>query len=448
MSISRLNATIVELESRIAALKSAIDGKERDIEASKAEAAAHQDALKATKERMLALERRLNVAETQRRRLHNQVLELKGNIRVFCRVRPLLPDERIDGESADLPNYRVVSGGDLSEDTSIGNDHDDRDKVLVWQEGESVTGQARKQQHDFSFDKVFGPAASQADVFAEISDLVQASLDGFRVCIFAYGQTGSGKTFTMEGSDSDPGMIPLAVQQIFATSERLCTERKWSFTFECTYLEIYNESIRDLLSASGNAGDLEIKQGGKMVVPGATVVAVADQAALLSVLHTAHRNRSVGATNCNERSSRSHSVFSLYVTAVNKITNERLEGTLNLIDLAGSERLAQSQSTGERLKETQHINRSLSALGDVISALQSQQQQGGGAAGGHVPYRNSKLTHLLQGSLGGASSKTLMFVNVNPAPGSVGESLCSLRFATKVNSTHIGTAKRNVLKQA
>jgi kinesin family protein C1 len=132
------------------------------------------------------------------------------------------------------------------------------------------------------------------------------------------------------------------------------------------------------------------------------------------------------------------SVFMLKISGSNAVTGESVEGLLNLIDLAGSERLSQSGSTGDRLKETQAINKSLSSLGDVIAALANREQ--------HIPYRNSKLTYLLQHSLGG-NSKTLMFVNVNPSLPSFNETICSLRFATKVNACQIGTARRqNVSK--
>ncbi|KAJ2160486.1 kinesin-like nuclear fusion protein, partial [Coemansia sp. RSA 562] len=169
-------------------------------------------------------------------------------------------------------------------------------------------------------------------------------------------------------------------------------------------------------------------------VKNVTTVSVDSAERVHWLLARAAENRTVAATNCNERSSRSHSVFTLYLQGTNTLTGESSSGVLNLIDLAGSERLSSSGSSGDRLKETQAINKSLACLGDVIAALAKGNR--------HIPYRNSKLTHLLQESLGAGNSKTLMFVCVNPSPLSAQESLCSLQFATKVNSCQIGTARR------
>jgi kinesin family protein C1 len=483
MSIAKLNATIVDLEARIGALKAAREDREQLLLNTQQQVDNERQMQGPLRERIADLERRLHAAETHRRRLHNQVLELKGNIRVFCRVRPLLDDEKLMPEQSLSDSYQFSRPSDADPlhyyHSGSGNGGEEGETLTVLQDTESVTGQSRTKTSEFAFDRVFGPDSTQPDVFAEIADLVQSSLDGYRVCIFAYGQTGSGKTYTMEGpslkdhigdaksDDGDGeegeegGMIPRAARQLFDTAHRLATERKWSFAFEASYLEIYNETIRDLLQpldASNNgqkgADDLDIKHiSGRTVVPGLTVVPVSSKEQLLDLLRMAARNRSVGGTLCNERSSRSHAVFTLSITSVNKVTQERLEGVLNLVDLAGSERLSSSQSTGERLKETQHINRSLSALGDVIAALQDSSysanasKTGSNHANHHVPYRNSKLTFLLQPSLGGASSKTLMFVNVNPSPASVPESLCSLRFASKVRACHIGTAHKNLVPQ-
>jgi kinesin family protein C1 len=224
-------------------------------------------------------------------------------------------------------------------------------------------------------------------------------------------------------------MIPQAVHQIYTVAETL-KEKGWKYTMEGSFLEIYNENINDLLGRPEEMDKRkhEIKHDtsrGKTTVTDLTTVNLDSSQRVSQLLEKASGNRSVAATKANERSSRSHSVFILRLSGTNSVTGERSEGVLNLIDLAGSERLDHSQSTGDRLKETQAINKSLSCLGDVIYAL------GNSKEGGHIPYRNSKLTYLLQYSLGG-NSKTLMFVNVSPLRQHLNETLCSLRFATKV----------------
>eukprot|EP00160_Parvularia_atlantis_P002777 Unigene12311_Nuclearia_a/m.37415 Unigene12311_Nuclearia_a/g.37415 ORF Unigene12311_Nuclearia_a/g.37415 Unigene12311_Nuclearia_a/m.37415 type:complete len:250 (-) Unigene12311_Nuclearia_a:48-797(-) len=243
-----------------------------------------------------------------------------------------------------------------------------------------------------------------------------------------------------QGLDDDRtrGMIPRAVHQIFEQTQQL-HEKGWQYKMEVSFVEIYNESIRDLL---GNGADddkkHEIKHNektGTTTVSDVRVVDVTSAHQIFALLHKATETRSVGRTQMNERSSRSHSVFSLRLVGSNSLTEEKCDGVLNLIDLAGSERLTQSGSTGERQKETQAINKSLSSLADVMMALANKDS--------HIPYRNSKLTYLLQNSLGG-NCKTLMFVNVSPLPVNAQETLCSLRFAAKVNACDIGTARRVV----
>jgi kinesin family protein C1 len=353
--------------------------------------------------------------EIIRRKLHNQIQELKGNIRVFCRVRPPLSTEQSSPAKFSFPDEDLES----------------QQLLLAGPTSESATGNVTTKIHPFSFDRVFAPRSTNNEVFDEISQLVQSALDGYNVCIFAYGQTGSGKTYTMSAPD---GMIPQAVDQIFQTADNL-RERGWKYQIEGQFLEIYNETINDLLGKPDDLdkGKLEIRHDPKLhntTITDITTVTLDSPARLKTVLQKAASNRSVAATKANERSSRSHSVFILRITGENAITGHRCDGTLNLIDLAGSERLAHSQATGARLKETQSINKSLTYLGDVIYAL------GAGKEGAHIPYRNSKLTYLLQYSLSG-KSKTLMFVNVSPMEAHVNETLSSLRFATKVNNTRI-----------
>ncbi|KAL5335469.1 P-loop containing nucleoside triphosphate hydrolase protein [Aspergillus crustosus] len=420
-NLDTASSNSVTLESTISALKARIEflesGREEQSEAFER---LNQQMMDAAAETNAAKEK-LRREETLRRKLHNQVQELKGNIRVFCRVRPTLGVENVS---------------DAAQLTYPDESEDSKEINIVGPEEKSSLGAVTRKNHNFSFDHVFGPSAQNNDVFDEISQLVQSALDGYNVCIFCYGQTGSGKTHTMSSLD---GMIPRAVHQIYETATGL-EEKGWRYTMEGNFVEVYNENLNDLL---GKAEELDKKkleirhdmQRGKTIITDVTTVQLESPEMVETILKRAAANRSVAATKANERSSRSHSVFILKLIGENYITGERSEGTLNLVDLAGSERLSHSGATGERLRETQNINRSLSCLGDVIAAL------GQGKEGGHIPYRNSKLTYLLQFSLGG-NSKTLMFVMVSPLHAHLSETITSLKFATKVHNTHIGTAKR------
>lgn len=361
----------VTLESTIRALKARIEflegGRE---EQSQAFEHCNQEMMNALAETEITKEK-LRKEETMRRKLHNQVQELKGNIRVFCRVRPSLKSE---------PPSEIapMQYPDESEDAKEIN--------VMGPEEKNSLGSVTRKNNTFSFDRVFGPSAQNSDVFDEISQLVQSALDGYNVCIFCYGQTGSGKTHTMSSQD---GMIPLAVHQIYETAQSL-EEKGWRYQMSGNFVEVYNENLNDLL---GNPDELDKKkheirhdmQRGKTIITDINTVDLDSPEMVEAILKNADANRSVAATKANERSSRSHSVFILKLIGENHITGERSEGTLNLVDLAGSERLSHSQATGERLKETQNINRSLSSLGDVIAAL------GQGKEGGHIPYRNSKV---------------------------------------------------------
>ncbi|KAM0682499.1 kinesin-like nuclear fusion protein [Mitosporidium daphniae] len=475
--IAKLNATIEAQKSTLSIFEGAklsldriiseYQRKEKDSESTISQLSQEVAAL-----RKLAEELKTDAIEGEklRKRLHNEVQELKGNIRVFCRVRPPLPsicfllNIASDGveESALRPCEQEVGNTQISF-SSDPLSRTEGIELSQWMDSTSGCVKPQLKSYPFTFDRVFSPTSTQADVFEDISQLVQSVLDGYRVCIFAYGQTGSGKTYTMEGPSGkhDPsfsGMIPRAVAQIFETSHNLGVKNGWKFQLEASFLEIYNETIKDLLATPKSIAGcveelkkLEIKHNpttGKTSVSELTIgtiganilpalVPVTSISQVNRLLKEASENRSIGETRCNERSSRSHSVFTLSVAGENPDTGEKIEGLLNLIDLAGSERLSSSGATGDRLKETQAINKSLSALGDVIMALANKES--------HIPYRNSKLTYLLQNSLGG-NSKTLMFVNLSPSKESFGESLCSLRFAAKVNSCHIGTARKNLAK--
>lgn len=288
--------------------------------------------------------------------------------------------------------------------------------------------------YPFAFDHIFGPETQQEDVFQEVSSFVQSALDGYNVCLFSYGQTGSGKTFSMQGSDMGVhrGIIPRSVEKIMEEAKRLEGDG-WTYTLEATFMEIYNETVRDLLGSSKEVskGGLAIKMDseGSAHVPGLNRCKIENQESIELLMKKANKKRSVAHTDMNSQSSRSHSVFTLHLIGHNEAQGVVVKGCLNLCDLAGSERLSRSGATGDRLKETQAINKSLSAISDIFQALSKKAS--------HIPYRNTKLTHILHRCFS-EQGKTLMMVNLSPSMESAGESLCSLRFAEKVNNTEMG----------
>jgi len=422
-------ATLSALQDQVALVKEQRNAAEA-ISDSKTDAVRTLTARVAELEALLSsAEQRIRDGEATRRRLHNTILELKGNVRVFCRVRPPMTNTEQSKLALAAPQEGELAGRG----------------VEIAQAGNGGPSSKGSQRHMFTFDKVFGPSSGQSEVFEEVSMLVQSALDGYRVTVFAYGQTNAGKTHTMlgrPGQDTE-GIIPRAVRQIFSTAAA-AAEQGWKYEMRAAMLEIYNEELKDLLGKGPPSGKKHVishEDSSKSPATGTSVsylewVDVNNEEKVSSLLQRAMNQRSVGATASNEQSSRSHMVFMLTIEGYNEITGQRMSGALNLVDLAGSERLARSGASGERLKETQAINKSLSALGDVISAL--------GARDSHVPYRNSKLTFLLQNSLSGAG-KALMLCNVSPTVNDAPESLCTLRFAAKVNATEIGTARRNVV---
>ena len=357
------------LDASNKAMKEKIDFLESD---SQAQSQAFNDLHRRMQEAIEAAElanEKLRQEETLRRKLHNQVQELKGNIRVMCRVRPASASEA-DPAKIVFPDA----------------DADSKEVAVQGPEKQNALGNVTAANHAFSFDRVFSPTSQNGEIFEEISQLVQSALDGYNVCIFCYGQTGSGKTYTMSSND---GMIPRATAQIYTEAKRL-EEKGWRYKMEGNFVEVYNETYNDLLGRSEDIDKkkLEIRHDTtkkQTTLENAVSVELDSPHRVEELLKTADKNRSVAATKANMRSSRSHSVFILKLVGENHITGEKSEGTLNLVDLAGSERLDHSKAEGARLKETQNINKSLSCLGDVINALGSAKE------GSHIPYRNSKV---------------------------------------------------------
>ncbi|XP_072751074.1 protein claret segregational [Anoplolepis gracilipes] len=355
------------------------------------------------------------------RLLHNNIQELKGNIRVFCRVRPRTPKE-VEQMKA-LCNINYVDDCTIEVSKLDGSD------------AVSCGGKQRAIKQEFSFDKVFTHKASQEDIFEELSLLVQSALEGYNVCVFAYGQTGSGKTYTMEGECElqTEGMIPRTVRRIFKEMKQF-ELLGWEYQIKASFLEIYNEHIIDLLDSHSKTHEIRMvdSKGQDLYVSNLRIEEIHNPEELHKCLQIAQRNRAVGATQSNERSSRSHSVTRIQLIGTHSKKQEVSIGNLNLVDLAGSERLKSEETI--RTTETKNINKSLANLGNVILALLKKQE--------HIPYRNSKLTHLLMPSLGG-NSKTLMLLNISPLAECYNETLNSLRFASNVNNCKTGNVKRS-----
>uniref|UniRef100_A0A8D3D2Y2 Kinesin-like protein n=1 Tax=Scophthalmus maximus TaxID=52904 RepID=A0A8D3D2Y2_SCOMX len=283
----------------------------------------------------------------------------------------------------------------------------------------------------FTFDSVYDWNSKQIDLYDEtFRPLVDSVLLGFNGTIFAYGQTGTGKTYTMEGVRNDPerrGVIPNSFEHIFTHISR---SQNQQYLVRASYLEIYQEEIKDLLSKD-QSHRLELRERPD------TGVYVKDLSSFVTksvreiehVMNVGNQNRSVGSTNMNEHSSRSHAIFVITVECSELDEEEENHirvGKLNLVDLAGSERQTKTGAQGERLKEATKINLSLSALGNVISALVDGRSS-------HIPYRDSKLTRLLQDSLGG-NARTVMVANIGPASYNVEETLTTLRYSNRAKN--------------
>ncbi|XP_042277167.1 kinesin-like protein KIN-14E [Thunnus maccoyii] len=356
---------------------------------------------------------------TLRKKYYNMVQDMKGKIRVFCRIRPVSRSETVQGGAI------VV------------------DKIDDY----SVCVETPRGQREFQFDWVFSAEASQEDLFHDTNRLIQSAIDGYNVCIFAYGQTGSGKTFTMVGDkeQKSPGIMPRSFKAIFDIIQE--NSPKFSFKVSTYMLELYNDRLQDLFvslageahaqpQSHGQTRRVEIKRNRKGVVfaQGAETKEASSAQELYALFQQACANRHISATKMNVESSRSHLIVGIMVESRNLTNGNVSTGKLSLVDLAGSERAAKTGAKDHQLKEANSINKSLSALGDVISALSAEMP--------HVPYRNSKLTEVMQDSLGG-NAKTLMIVNISPSECNLDETLTSLVYATRVKAI-TNSAQRNV----
>lgn len=332
--------------------------------------------------------------------------ESRGNIQVVCRFRPLNEREK------------AISLG-----SSIEFPADPR-QVYINSVAESANGPLK-----FAFDYVFPPSSEQAAVYeSSARPIIESVLEGFNGTVLAYGQTGSGKTFTMTGADVDDerlkGIIPRMITTVFGTiagaSEHL------EFTVKVGYCEIYMEKIKDLLNPVKNNLRVHEDKSRGVFIADLTEEYVSNDEEVANLMKMGQANREVGFTLMNEGSSRSHSIFIMTITQSSTLDYSAKTGKLYLVDLAGSEKVGKTGAEGKRLDEAKTINKSLSTLGQVINSLTDGKST-------HVPYRDSKLTRVLQDSLGG-NSKTALIITASPSVYNEAETVSTLRFGIRAKA--------------
>jgi len=378
----------------------------------------HEASLRPSPAALTDLEERLE-EERMHRRLHQEeIMNLRGRIRIFCRIRGFRPEEGcITDQSAVVrTSHREVMIPSL--------------------------------QRQFEFDLVFGPETSTTGIWEETWPLIDSVFDqpGTSACVMAYGQTGAGKTFTMEGAQQHPGLIGLAMEHLFDRVARIRqTEMDAAGSGEETdhssmqiclsMIEIYQEQLYDLLAPDGGSVRLSLRNVGGEGGPEVRELHIASpqtREEAMSLYQTGARLRRLGSSERNSRSSRSHMVFTLYIQCTETATGEVLSTSkISLVDLAGSERQSASSALDRsRVSEASVINNSLTSLSKVVQACvaraASPRPEKAGSC--HIPYRDSVLTALLSDSIGG-QGKTLVLVHVTPHEEDAQESLCTLQFA-------------------
>jgi kinesin family protein 5 len=321
-----------------------------------------------------------------------------ANVNVICRFRPMNDLEKTSG------NEQIC---DFTSPTSL-TFHSSREKNV----------------YRFNFDRIFPPSSTQQDIYDfGVKGIIDSVLDGYNGTVLAYGQTSSGKTYTMQGEmdeERKQGIIPRMINHVF---KHIYKNEGTDFMIKVSMIEIYQEKIRDLFDVS--RVNLNIREDSikGIYVDGASERYVGCPNDVLTLLELGSANRAQAATNMNEHSSRSHSIFILTINQTNKIEGFSKIGKLYLVDLAGSEKISKTGATGHTLEEAKIINKSLTTLGRVINNLTDGKST-------HIPYRESKLTRVLQESLGG-NSKTCLIITCSPSIYNESESLSTLRFGER-----------------
>ena len=358
-----------------------------------------KDSLLSEQEKVHILTQKLKNEKYLRRKIHNRYMYLRGNLRVMCRVRPFLPSEKINKKS--------------QMETMIINN----DSISICQEN--------KQEKNFEYDYIFDTKSTQKDVYEEVTLLIQSMVQGNNICIIAYGQTCTGKTYTIQGPNSkNPGIVPRAARELFLILNNFSKSNYFeSIRLSLTIIEIYNEQIYNLLEESTPNLTMYEDASGNLIIPDLNPISINNFDEANKLFKLAARFRHTSSTEYNDRSSRSHCIFSFQLKLTGK-DGRIIRSTLHIIDLAGSERISKSQSKDEKLrKESICINLSLHSLSTVLNSIALKAN--------HIPYRDSKLTHFLKDSLN-ENYNILLLLLVSPNVKDLGETISTLQFGERI----------------
>ena len=358
-----------------------------------------KESLISEQEKVNILSHKLKNEKFLRRKIHNRYMYLRGNLRVMCRVRPFLPSEKINKKSQ-------------IETMVINND-----SISIFQEN--------KQEKNFEYDYIFDTKSTQKDVYEEVTLLIQSMVQGNNICIIAYGQTCTGKTYTIQGPNSkNPGIVPRAARELFLILNNFNKSNFFeSIRLSMTIIEIYNEQIYNLLEESTPNLNMYEDASGNLIIPDLNPISINSFDEANKLFKLAAKFRHTSSTEYNDRSSRSHCIFSFQLKLTGK-DGRIIRSTLHIIDLAGSERISKSQNKDEKLrKESICINLSLHSLSTVLNSIALKAN--------HIPYRDSKLTHFLKDSLN-ENYNILLILLVSPNVKDISETISTLQFGERI----------------
>ena len=371
-----------------------------------------KEALISEQEKVYLLNTRLKNEKFLRRKIHNRYMYLRGNLRVMCRVRPFLPNEKINKKSQ-------------METILINND-----SISIFQDN--------KPEKNFEYDYIFDTKSTQQDVYEEVTLLIQSMVQGNNICIIAYGQTCTGKTYSIQGPDSkNPGIAPRAAKELFLILNNFSKSNLFeSIRLSLTIIEIYNEQIYNLLEESTPSLNMYEDTSGNLVIPDLNPISVSSFDEAMKLFKLAAKFRHTSNTEYNDRSSRSHCIFSFQLKLTGK-NGKIIRSTLHIIDLAGSERISKSHIKDEKLKkEAICINLSLHSLSTVLNSIALKAN--------HIPYRDSKLTHFLKDSIN-ENYNILLLLHVSPHIKDLPETISTLQFGERiVKICHHKTGKEKI----